>query len=768
MDLIIIVLIVILLVIIARVIIANQQKIQAQASLKKKKVAPEQPDQTSESQTQPDQQQDQNTTEAQNELVDRLKDNTEEIIDKTNTYVIKPLVNLGKNPVFWGSLGVRVGIEATLKLVIQQASRTVAIRIIKNVSQSVALPFVRFAAKLGSEEAAKLGVRLSAELAERAAAKIATETAEKLAEKAAIETAEKVGEKAAVSFGSKLAAKASTYASTGPIGAALLAFDVLSMGLDLGDALTPNGPGYARMGTNELYFKIRDQLQEGLQKQAEPDAFPIIVSPLDKLTAEQYQTFISLETSKIMDLSGQTFDPIILPFITAIRNDLISGELQQSDLQDEAVIQRYTALIDDNLLMEKVFKNLCISHGGINVLDSKGNTKCSYASKEKCDASHSDPLKDSEAYTEWRNGQCVFASNILKEICRGNKIPYNSEKGTCDITEEYCKTKGADWAYNDKIQDYDCMINKGQEFAEFLFGTTVTRGLKQTFDPQQYTKCKSGSEDLGYSCATCNDPSKTFESITGNNTAAIKAGAPLYLAATGVGAIAAPVAYALTQTGFCFDKCKPGYRNALGVCWEDCGNKEEVDDGAFCRKPLDTYVRGAGRIPDKQGCEPNQNDTGTDCWVNTLAKGSRIGNKAPCGGPGERDDGTSCWGRNGTISASKFDRTICNSDENKIGETCYKRCPDGYKDIGLLCEPPGGARIVKNLFDRQTCRPDEDKVAGLCYPKCKDGFFAATPTICSNGKGQSRAKSSYTLPPADMNYTIEFKKRQTVFSTKDN
>lgn len=750
MDFIIVLLIVILLIIIARVIITNQQKIQAQTSLKKKKTLKQaELSQTQEQiYTEP-----QNTTEAQNELVDRLKGNLEEIIDGTKTYIINPLVNMGKNPVFWGSLSARIGLEASLKILLQQSSRIVATRIITNIGQNLALPFVKFAAKLGSEQAAKIGVRISAELAERAASKIAFEAAEKAAQKGA------------TSLSGKLAAKSTTYASLGPIGAAMLAFDILSIGLDLGDALTPNGPGYARMGTNELYFKIRDQLQEQLKNQAGDNAFPILVSPLDKLNAEQYQTFISLETSKIMDLSGQSFDPIILPFITAIRDDLISGELQQSELEDEDVILRYTALIDQDLLLEKVHKNLCISHGGINVLDSKGNTACSYASKEKCNSSYSDPLTENDTYVEWKNDQCILASDVLKQICKGNKLPYNSEKGSCDITEEYCKSKGADWAYNDKIQDYDCMINKGQEFAEMLFGTTVTRGLKQTFDPQQYTKCEPGAEDLGYSCAKCNDPNKTFESITGNNTAAIKAGAPIYLAATGVGAIAAPVAYALTQTGFCFDKCKPGYRNALGVCWEDC-NKDEVDDGTFCNSL--SYGRGAGRMPDKAGCEPGQDDDGTSCWYHTKTKGSRIGAKAACGGPGERDDGTSCWSRNGSISASAFDRTICNSDENKIGVTCYKKCPDGYKDIGLLCEPPGGPRLVKNLFDRQSCKSDEDKVLGLCYPKCKDGYSATTANICSRNGGKIRAKSSYTLPIADLNYTIEFKKRQTAFSIKDN
>ena len=133
-----------------------------------------------------------------------------------------------------------------------------------------------------------------------------------------------------------------------------------------------------------------------------------------------------------------------------------------------------------------------------------------------CETSYSSPLKDGEEYAlnkkitykknvdgkivDVQDTLCLSDNNALETICYNAGINYDKTTGMCKIDEKYCKSKGANWEFNPAINDYDCIIPPGQEFNEFIFGTTISRGLKQIFDPDQYEKCKDYEKDAVYFC----------------------------------------------------------------------------------------------------------------------------------------------------------------------------------------------------------------------------------------------------------------------------
>ena len=111
-----------------------------------------------------------------------------------------------------------------------------------------------------------------------------------------------------------------------------------------------------------------------------------------------------------------------------------------------------------------------------------------------------------------------------------------------------------------------------------------------------------------------------------------------------------------------------------------------------------------------------------------------------CGGcnGGYNNDG--CFCRKNSVGVQKWrtERSYCNSDEYSDGAwLCYKRCPDGYNDIGLLCEPVGGWPGTVQIWPHQRmyCSGNQVLEGLLCYDRCPSGYFASTVNICSPNEG---------------------------------
>jgi hypothetical protein len=104
-----------------------------------------------------------------------------------------------------------------------------------------------------------------------------------------------------------------------------------------------------------------------------------------------------------------------------------------------------------------VYTELCVSNGGI-IYDGD---KCTL-SEINCNKWPIEKDKDGNlinAYTEFKDGKCVYADSSVREQCDEMGLSYNIKTGICNINENYCKSKAAEWRPNPDINnEYDCNI----------------------------------------------------------------------------------------------------------------------------------------------------------------------------------------------------------------------------------------------------------------------------------------------------------------------
>ena len=169
-----------------------------------------------------------------------------------------------------------------------------------------------------------------------------------------------------------------------------------------------------------------------------------------------------------------------------------------------------------------------------------------------------------------------------------------------------------------------------------IFGTTITRGLIQLFDPNQYEPCRDGEIDDGYFCRSvgCND-----NEVHCNNA------------------------------GVCYPKCEPGYSNSTCfTCVSDCPEGYVATGVATCSKGGEIYAKSSYSAY-KQSCDSGQRDDGTSCWEDW---------KCDWGG---------CHGC-GCIKKRLDERSTCNPGDTNVLGICWPNCRDGYHDDGALCRRP--------------------------------------------------------------------------------
>lgn len=519
----------------------------------------------------------------------------------------------------------------------------------KKVYQNIGVMLgVSLSITIARKVAVRVGERMSKKYA-KIIAKSATNVLTRVASKLGVDLISKLGLKSATMV-SRIATKAAAAAArVSAAGGATIAFEVLSLTMDILDV-----GGYGNMNTLEYYTVLKktaiDQLNSALSDAGED--IPVIVGPLDSLidltAAQPNAAYMKALNDKIADMMTNPKDLAIAPLMTAIQKAGLSSEADIGTFIDNNFDKYVTdAALDD--LTNRALASVCTDKKGVMV-----NGQCSF-SQSACNNQYTWPRTDSDTdtYTEWDStvGGCVQASPAIRTACESAGMTYDQDARQCKVTEDYCRGKGAQWAWNDNIKAYDCSIPKGQEIAELILGTTVTRGLIQVFDPKQYEPCPSGWTDLGYSCS--------------NQTC--------------------PDGYVL-QDGMCYKPCKAGYSGAATMCVPDCPPGYR-NDGLYCYKAGSrgtTYGRGVGRIPDAN-CDPG--------W--TL-----------------RGGGALSWCDNGAFwpwdLKTQNSNKSCGDNEEMYGGLCYPKCDAGYHADGCcLCSqdcPPGmidiGISCQKQTYDR--------------------------------------------------------------------
>lgn len=540
------------------------------------------------------------------------------------------------------NVAIGVGAQVAIALAVKAAMKVV----LKRTEASLA----KFTVKLAVTALRKIGVKLSTTILSR------------------------LGVKAAVTIGTKLAAGRAVAAATGPaapfVNAAILCFDVLSIGLDLGDP-----GGYSAMGTKKAYADIKKGVDAELKKVFEEQGvpFPKTIGPLDKLTDADMQTLIDKEVTRILQQPNSKY---LQPFMAALQvYTQQNPSASENDISIWAENHMTQNPIDIDAVTLEAMTATCTANQG-----KMDGESCMWGSKASCLSSYSWPLGEDDTYSEWVDGKCVVASQGLRGICEQNNLTYNQDTHTCDVTDTYCKSKGGNWRYSEELKDYDCTVGAGQSIAEAIFGTTIVRGLKQIFDTAQYEVCKPGEIDDGYFCR---------RTLCGDDKVA--------------------------DASLCYPKCKDGYSGVGPVCYSNCPDGW-TDDGAFCRR--------------SNYCEADKDRNGNLCYPKCNAGYSGVGPVCYSNCPeGWTDDGAFCRrsnycgadkDRNGNLCYPK-----CNAGYSGTGPVCYEQCEAGFTDDGAFCRRSGYCAPDQDrngALCYPKCRAGYYGVGPVCWQSCPDGY----------------------------------------------
>ena len=178
----------------------------------------------------------------------------------------------------------------------------------------------------------------------------------------------------------------------------------------------------------------------------------------------------------------------------------------------------------------------------------------------------------------------------------------------------------------------------------------------------------------------------------------------------------------------CYPKCRPGYKSSALECEGTCP-EGSVNTGLTCLDNIHAYIPGnKSSNPFEAGfyqradCEDGYVFGPTTCHEKCregFTLGSDAAGSAYCDKPRGR------YSRAGQAKPLSG----CPEGHEKQGLLCYPKCSNKgdrgqYKYNGVLdwCQPEGGAGIKKGLDDRWECPEGWDNKAGICYEKCPEGY----------------------------------------------
>jgi hypothetical protein len=670
----------------------------------------------------------------------------------------------------------------------QAAAETGFRKAAKEAADKVLAEELKKAGKKALTEVTEKGAKEAIEAAmqkagKEAAEKVATEAVEKVAKKAVTTAAEraaaKMGTAAAAKIGAKAgmaAAKMGAKAGMGPVGWALMAFDVLSMALDIACC-----GGYCEVADTKTWEKQRDTLigqvkamvDDANAEGDDPVRWPIITGPFDKLDSATLQT-------RLMDnIKAALKDPenVYVKATVAKLKAAIDAKTITSEDQIDAFMEENLDL--EGMLMAST-KQLCTDLKGKIIMDADKFAGCSWADQAQCEASFKWPIvkeNENDNYSVWNKekGECNKdpVSQNMRGICEAtNAFPFNKETKICDLNETYCKTKSMNW------DGKNCKLSKGQEVAEMMFGTTVVRGLNQLYAADQYEPCPPGARPAGeiaalaagvtaFSgpgalmlgtylgqtlCATdqcpdgqvkisglCYDQCKKAENANVNDYDE-KADGITGATVQGM-CYRCPKGFKKTTAGMCQrEKCPDGQEQGsglgVGFCYKKCtevaGPEYTESDGAsICKKPCP-----AGMVTEPLTCRrPPETKTSASAQK-TCPPGWNQSVAGPGGmcrqncTDGWKDVGGICYHPNvdTALLVKGPSKTACNAGDRDDGTSCWSPlktdwCP-GHKKQGCchgpfwyVCNPAvtTGGTIVKTLMQRQYCPAGYDLRAGMCY-----------------------------------------------------
>ena len=328
-------------------------------------------------------------------------------------------------------------------------------------------------------------------------------------------------------------------------------------------------------------------------------------------------------------------------------------------------------------------------------------------------------------------------------------VKFDMGSGQCKFTKEFCIRYGMVFSQN------NCKLNPGQAAAEMILGPSVTRASVREWEDRKAAFASGDPVQVaGAVLKTVYDP-------TGLGTASVK---------RLIKEISETKAKKTTPAKKI--PCPPGMRDDGTSCWSDTIAKKTS-------------------MAKKKPCPPGMRDDGTSCWRDTIAKNSSMAKKKPCP-PGMRDDGKSCWKDTITKKSSPAKKKPCPPGMRDDGTSCWKDtvakksnaaklkpCPPGMRDDGSSCwlDSKGrGAGVVlrstgggctgggcKNWGKCSALKCSKikwycpssapERSSSLCYKRCPSGYKGVGP-MCHPNSGAGMKVSvfkRYYCPPGQRN-----------------
>ena len=623
---------------------------------------------------------------------------------------------------------------------------------IKNIFFDINRAGIQVTEKLGLGVGEKIVVDTSAKVAVGAGEKVAVGAGEKVAIGAGEKVAIGIGEKAAITTGvaaGKTWAEFGMDLAGGPVGLALLAVQILSMGLDLAHVGNYDDITYLDVWRNfkeKINTTIENKVIEnggtlpgslirspinkfpsGIDVSGNP--LPETIAFIDKFKASTSdKTIVLPEPTNKYEVTRMISIRYIINYMSLILKNMDTKNLTDIDFENikTQLVKEATDYLTSQSGSDYIYETLCNYFPNSKMIEINGQKYCTYKDKQTCDASYdwdklkkclsSDSKECNETYVQWvtdasNNSYCKYTSFAMKSACEDKGLPYDYDKEICRITPEYCQGKAVDYTTeSDGLGN--CKIGVGQDIAEMIIGTTITRGLIQVFDPGQYESCPEGWYD--------------------------GANLPQELKiAMGLGVLlppplnTIPILYETMGNKMCVSKyrCLDGLENSGGLCYPPCKSGFKSDGATFCYKEypgtngslIDIYMGSETKAPTTMDtCPPGQNKAapgGLICY-----RDCRPGYHPNATGETCVEDCPPGYDLNGTMTCGLKVHSVIGTIPHYSGGGCHGGdCPSYGHCNPIYCDP-----ITKD------CPSGQQELAGLCY-NCPAGTSPQAPGFCSQG-----------------------------------
>lgn len=330
-----------------------------------------------------------------------------------------------------------------------------------------------------------------------------------VAAKAAVKVLIKNGVKTAI----KTAATAPAKAAMGPVGWAMLVFDIVSMALDMYDPA-----GYADFMSNEVAMNLRNITEHNFQLIFENEG---VKTPA--LADFDYKNVIGQWETKhvVPKVRKRMYEEVLSNMPLELLDEAAFDDpvAQQAYIGDEAQ-KRLEAYMDTDAYKKEVCETYRRQRGNSNKVKWVKGAGCSLTSSEckkfntyqsKLDPNEQQFALYTNRYRKKIGGSvkkprvrsyqltdnvCML-SNLgwSKESCTSDKGRWNEKEAMCSYSNSYCARKGLK-VHRMRNGVQNCIMFPGQKIAEMFFGTTITRQVMRTFDPKSYKALLSGDLSL--------------------------------------------------------------------------------------------------------------------------------------------------------------------------------------------------------------------------------------------------------------------------------